>query len=219
MDIIYPRETHRELRVLSIEEQNRFIEYLLHDMDECKFGVLLSLLTGLRIGELCALRWQDISLNNRTIRVCSTMQRIKNLDHNSDGRTKIIISEPKSEHSIRIIPLTDLAVKLCERCKGLPEAYVLTGKADRYIEPRTLQYRFQSYARDCELENLHFHVLRHTFATRCVEVGFEIKSLSEILGHSSPQITLERYVHSSLELKRSNMEKLSQFTVDFRDCI
>ena len=77
------------------------------------------------------------------------------------------------------------------------------------VEPRTMQYRLERYTRECGFDGIHFHTLRHTFATRCVEVNFEIKSLSEILGHSSPRITLERYVHSSMELKRDNMNKLS----------
>ena len=88
-----------------------------------------------------------------------------------------------------------------------PTAFVLTGTSD-YMEPRTLQYRMEKYTAECGLEGVHFHTLRHTFATRCVEVGFEIKSLSEILGHANTTITLERYVHSSMELKRHNMNKL-----------
>lgn len=89
-----------------------------------------------------------------------------------------------------------------------PAAYVLTG-TERYMEPRTLQYRLAKYTRDCALDGVHFHTLRHTFATRAVEVGFEIKSLSEILGHAAVTITLDRYVHSSLALKRDNMKKLN----------
>ena len=85
---------------------------------------------------------------------------------------------------------------------------MLTGSETKFIEPRVLQYHIKQYSEACGIENMHFHVLRHTFATRCVEVGFEIKSLSEVLGHSSPRITLERYVHSSLEFKRQNMTKL-----------
>ena len=87
-------------------------------------------------------------------------------------------------------------------------AYILTGNGD-FIEPRTLQYRLKKYAKDCGIEDIHFHTLRHTFATRCVEVGFEIKSLSEILGHATTAITMERYVHPSLALKRENMQKLT----------
>ena len=99
--------------------------------------------------------------------------------------------------------------KLCNKWRADdPEVYVLTGKAGCFLEPRTLQYRMRQYTKDCDLKNVHFHTLRHSFATRCVEAGFEIRSLSEILGHSSTRITLECYVHSSMNLKRKNMEKL-----------
>lgn len=210
IDIIYPKVPKNEIRVLSKEEQTRFVNYLLDDMDECKFGVLLALLTGMRIGEVCALRWCNISLTEKTIQVNATMQRIKNLDEGSLTKTKIVISDPKSDFSARIIPLTEYAVRLCKsQYNDSPSAYVLTGRKDRFVEPRTMQYRLERYTRDCGFEGIHFHTLRHTFATRCVEVDFEIKSLSEILGHSSPRITLERYVHSSMELKRDNMNKLS----------
>lgn len=210
IEIIYPKVPKNEMRVLTREEQTRFVEYLLKDMDECKFGVLLALLTGMRIGEVCALRWENVSLNDQTIKVKSTMQRLRNLDENRTSKTKIIISDPKSDNSARVIPLTDYAVKLCKtKWCGNSAAFVLTGKTDKFIEPRSMQYRLKRYAAECELGGVHFHTLRHTFATRCVEVDFEIKSLSEILGHSSPRITLERYVHSSMELKRDNMNKLA----------
>lgn len=209
-DIVYPKVPKNEMRVLSWDEQTRFVRYLLQDMDECKFGVLLALLTGMRIGEVCALRWENVSLTERTIQVKATMQRIRDLDSNRKSKTKVIISEPKSAYSARIIPLTEYTLKLCQaqRCSS-NQAFLLTGEANRYIEPRTMQYRLERYTRECGLEGVHFHTLRHTFATRCVEVDFEIKSLSEILGHSSPRITLERYIHSSLELKRDNMNKLT----------
>lgn len=210
IDIIYPKIPKIEMRVLSRAEQTRLIEFLIKDMDECKFGILLSLLTGMRIGEVCALRWESVSLTEKTINVKATMQRLRNFDDSSDSKTKILISEPKSETSIRTIPLTDYVVKLCETWKSdNSSAFVLTGDENKFIEPRTMQYKLERYTKTCGLEGVHFHTLRHTFATRCVEVDFEIKSLSEILGHSSPRITLERYVHSSMELKRDNMNKLA----------
>lgn len=209
VDIAYPKEHKKEMRVLTKEEQSEFIKFLSEDTDDCKFGALLALLTGMRIGEVCALKWKDIDINGRVIRVSHTMQRLKNLTKSEEAKTKILISDPKSESSARLIPLTGLALELCrKRHSAEPEAFVLTGCTERFIEPRTLQNKMKKYTSLCNLKGVHFHVLRHTFATRCVEVGFEIKSLSEILGHASPQITLERYVHSSLELKRENMEKL-----------
>lgn len=209
IDILYPKEVKQERRVLSREEERKFVRFLLAEQDDCKFGILLALMTGLRIGELCALQWGAVSLSERTIRIMSTMQRLQNLEDPAGPRTKIVISTPKTDHSIRTIPMTAYLEMLCRK-RGMHsrEDYVLTGTG-KYMEPRTLQYRLKRYAAACGLNNVHFHTLRHTFATRCVEVGFEIKSLSEILGHSTTKTTMECYVHSSLELKRENMEKLS----------
>lgn len=209
VEITYPKETKKEMRVLTREEQTQFVSYLLQEMDECKFGILLTLLTGIRIGELCALRWENISLKDNTIKISSTMQRLKDINLNRETKTRIVIGSPKSDTSTRIIPISDYAAELCRRMNPKsPAAFVLTGTSD-YMEPRTLQYRMEKYTGDCGLEGVHFHTLRHTFATRCVEVGFEIKSLSEILGHANTTITLDRYVHSSMELKRDNMNKLA----------
>ena len=209
IEIAYPKVPKNEMRVLSREEQLRFTQYLLQDMDNGKFGVLLALLTGMRIGEVCALRWEHISLSEKTVYICETMQRLQDFSNAGASKTHIVISEPKSNNSTRLVPLTDYVVRLCEerRCVN-PAAFVLTGEARSYIEPRVMQYRLQRYTKECGLTGVHFHTLRHTFATRCVEVDFEIKSLSEILGHASPRITLERFVNSSMELKRENMNKL-----------
>ncbi|MFR8088836.1 MAG: tyrosine-type recombinase/integrase [Lachnospirales bacterium] len=209
VDIVYPKENKKEMRILTREEQNRFVSYLLEGLDECKFGVLLALQTGIRIGELCALRWENISLKDYTIKILSTMQRLKDMDQCRKAKTKIVIGSPKSIASIRTIPISNYMVELCQKMyPKSPAAFILTGTCD-YMEPRTLQYRMERYTQNCGLEGVHFHTLRHTFATRCVEVGFEIKSLSEILGHSNTTITLDRYVHSSMDLKRDNMNKLS----------
>ena len=209
IEINYPKPGKKEMRVLSREEQTRFVSYLLDDMDTCKFGVLLTLFTGVRIGELCALQWGSISMKEKTIRIDATLHRLRDTDGTGSTRTRIVIGTPKSDTSIRTIPMTDYAAALCRKMNPeSPAAYVLTG-TEAYMEPRTLQYKLEKYTRDCGLEGVHFHTLRHTFATRAVEVGFEIKSLSEILGHASTTITLDRYVHSSLELKRDNMSKLT----------
>jgi len=208
VDIKYPKEEKKEMRVLSRNEQARFIAYLLHEMNACKFGILLSLFTGIRIGELCALKWDAVCLKENTIRIVSTMQRLQNLEKNAQSKTKIIISPPKSASSLRTIPLTKDTAKLCARMSPHnPAAFLLTGD-NSYMEPRTLQYRLEKYLTECELKGVHFHTFRHTFATRCIEVGFEIKSLSAILGHSTTSITLDRYVHASIDLKRDNMNKL-----------
>ena len=209
VEIVYPREQKKEVRVLSFEEQRRFATYLQTDMDECKFGILLALLTGLRIGELCALRWENVSLENRTLHVGATMQRIRDYEGAEGGKTKIMIGSPKSDTSIRTIPLIDSAARLCGQFDPhRPAAFLLTG-TEQFMEPRQVQKRLTKYTKACGLEGVHFHTIRHTFATRCVEAGFELKSLSEILGHANTSITLDRYVHSSLDMKRANMDKLA----------
>lgn len=209
VEIRYPKEQRKEARVLSVEEQHRFIACLREEMDMCKFGILLALLTGLRIGEVCALRWENISLRDRTIRVEATMQRLRDIDGEGGSKTKIVIGGPKSDSSIRKIPIPDSVAGLCGKYDPhSPAAFVLTGTRD-HMEPRKLQRRLEKLTKECGLEGVHFHTLRHSFATRCMEVGFDIKSLSEILGHANTSITLDRYIHSSMEVKRNNMKLLA----------
>ncbi len=206
----YPKVPRKEMRVLSREEQLKLTKFLTANMDECKFGILLSLMTGLRIGEVCALKWNAISLKNETLSVSATMQRLPIYDiDGSRGKTHVYVGDPKSKTSARVIPLSPMAMALCRRfCPLDPEAYVLTGTRE-FIEPRALQRRFKKYTELCKLENVTFHTLRHTFTTRCMEVGFELKSLSEVLGHASTKTTLDRYIHSTIDFKRDNMQKLA----------
>ena len=205
---VYPRIARKEMRVLSRSEQTVFLEYLLQNMDHAKFGVLLALMTGMRIGEICALKWEHISLRDEKILVRSTLQRIQQQDDSDANKTKIVITTPKSQKSIRTIPMSELAVKLCRKmyCPD-PETYILTGTKG-YMEPRILQYRLRKYTDACHLEGVHFHTLRHTFATRCMEVGMETKVLSDILGHANISITLDCYVHASFDIKKEHIQKL-----------
>ena len=205
INIIFPREKTKNMRILSKDEQKALEVYLLKDMNTSKLGVLLCLYTGLRIGEICSLKWKDI-LNN-TLTVKSTMQRIQTLDISK--KTEVIITEPKSNCSLRTIPLPNFLANRLEVFRpNEQDAFLLTGKVENYIEPRTYHNHFKSYISAAGIKNANFHSIRHTFATRCVEVGFEIKSLSEILGHSNITITLNRYVHPSFDLKQNNMNKL-----------
>ncbi len=203
------KKNEKEMRVLCREEQDALVRVLLDDTDLYKFGVLLSLYTGIRIGELCALRWENISLDTNTLKVRETMQRIQDTSFGAITKTKIIITEPKTQCSVRDIPLPECITEIAKRFANIGKAFILTGDENKYIEPRTMQYRFKSYIAESGINDANFHSLRHTFATRCVEVGFELKSLSEILGHANVNITLNRYVHSSFDLKCSNMNKLS----------
>lgn len=201
----------KEMRVLTPEEQDALAVVLVHNMDRYKFGVLLSLYTGIRIGELCALQWGDFETNLSTLTVRKTMQRVKNIDDVSSSKTKIIITEPKSQCSVREIPLPPFLVEIAKSFQTNPEAFVLSGTIGQYVEPRTMQNRFQTYVKQSGIASANFHALRHSFATRCIELSFDIKTLSTILGHSSVNITLNRYVHSSMELKKANMSKFSLY--------
>lgn len=156
----------------------------------------------MRIGEVCALRWKDVS--EETIHICKTMQRLKT----DSGKTEIIILPPKTASSNRVIPIPKVLLSaLTERRRE--SGFVLLQNNGKLVEPRLLQYRFTKMAKACGLENAHFHTLRHTFATRCIEAGVDAKTLSEILGHVDVKTTLNRYVHSSLELKKNCMDKLT----------
>lgn len=204
------RQENREMRVLNLMEQNRLADFLLSESDLCKIGVYLCLYTGLRIGELCALKCENISFENGLLSVRKTMQRVQL--EGEPTKTKVIFTEPKSRSSVRDIPLPKRLSEIIYKWYGAmkPNDYILTGKSNKFIEPRLLEYHFKNYVKSCELEDVNFHALRHTFATRCVEAGFDIKTLSEILGHVNVNITLNRYVHSSMEFKRTNMEKLCE---------
>lgn len=209
LDKLSVKKKEKKIRVLSLSEQEKLLNILLTDPDLYKLGVLISLYTGIRLGELCALRWENVCLSTRTLRIQYTMQRIQNYDDNNVNKTKIIITEPKSASSIRDIPIPECLMEFLKKYSNHPKAFVLTGDHFSFIEPRTMQNRFKKYLRMSGIDDVNYHVLRHTFATRCVEAGFEIKSLSEILGHSNVNITLNRYVHSSFELKSENMNKLT----------
>lgn len=193
------KEPRKEMRVLSRVEQTALENYLLADVDLYKIGILLSLYSGIRIGELCALNWDDLS--DGTLSVNKTLHRIKQGAH-----TVIEITEPKSKASVRKIPLPSRVNTIIESQRA--SGRLIKGRNGVGVEPRVLQHYFKRVLTICKIEDANFHSLRHTFATRCVEVGFDIKTLSEILGHTDVKTTLNRYVHSSYEQKKHNMEKL-----------
>lgn len=205
------RQTQSPLRILSVSESQKLSSYLFCNLNPANLGILLCLYTGIRIGEVCALKWEDFSFEEQSMYVHRTMQRIQIKDKNTSQKTRVIISKPKSECSVRKIPLPDEIFRLIVTYRSSPRTYFLTGHSEKFMEPRTLQNHFKSAIKFCKIQNVNFHVLRHTFATRCVELGFDLKSLSEILGHASINITLNRYVHPSMELKQKNMNILSEF--------
>lgn len=207
VNVSLPKSSKKtDVRILDPKEQRQLTGYLDSNKNRTSLGVFLSVYTGIRIGELCALRWGDIDLNKRILTVRRTIQRIS--DREKENSTKLIIAAPKSLSSVRSIPIPECLLDRLKQFQSSQEDFVLSGNT-KPVEPRTMQYRFASILKKANLPSVHFHSLRHLFATNCIKLGFDVKSLSEILGHSSVEITLNRYVHSSFEQKRICMERLS----------
>lgn len=202
-DIELPKTSKKELKLYSKDEQKILKSALLKEINPTKLGILLCLFSGIRIGELCALKWSDIDFYSGLLNITKTCQRIK-----CGNSTKIVITAPKSASSARVIPLPEFLLDILRKFAPSDfNSYFLSG-TDKIIEPRTMQYRFKSILKKANLPSTNFHSLRHIFATNCIEIGFDVKTLSEILGHASTNITLNLYVHSSMHHKRECMEKL-----------
>lgn len=201
-----PRVDKKKISVLKPNEQKRLETVLLEVPTDTNLAIYLTLHTGMRIGEICALHWSDIDWDERLLFVRSTVIRNKN--------GQLVIASPKSETSQRAIPLTRQLVNLlaAEHERSCSEFVFSSPRKDTFLNPRTLQYRFQTLLTRLGISRISFHALRHTFATRWIEFGMDVKSLSEVLGHAGVQITLDIYVHSSDKLKREAIEKLEGFS-------
>lgn len=196
----------KPVEVLSRREQTMLFSVLYQREDVFKTAVCLCLYTGLRLGEICALKWSDIDFDNQLLAVNRTVQRLYAEGYAT--KTALVETEPKSVYSRREIPLPDTMLKQLVPLFGNGE-YIFGGR--KPVEPRTLQNHFKRMLQDAQLPNRNFHILRHTFATNCIDGGTDVKSLSEILGHSDVQITLNRYVHPSMATKRKHLDVLSGF--------
>lgn len=204
-DVRMVNKKKSEIRVLDKTEHQKLENYLLQNRSRTNMGIVLAMATGIRIGEVCALRNEDIDWEKRILTVRFTVQRIQ--CRNSGKKTKIVITAPKTQSSRREIPIPESIMKYLLEYRGKSKEYLLSGN-EKPLEPRTLQNRFARILNNVELPSVHFHSLRHYFASECIRLGFDIKSLSEILGHGNVEITLNRYVHSSMEQKRDYMERI-----------
>ncbi len=199
------------VKVLGQSEQKKLITVLYKAMDLYKLAVLMCLFTGVRLGELCALKWSDIDFENKILMINRTVQRLP--VEGQKTKTALVETVPKSECSRREIPLSDTILKLLIKYQNNKE-YIFGG--DKPLEPRTMQYHYKKILKEAGLEDKNFHILRHTFATNCVEGGMDVKSLSEILGHSDVQITLRLYVHPSMDTKRQGINHIAQYYEQIR---
>ena len=199
-----PTSLKTDLTILSLEQQKKLEAALLSDLDMTRAGIFISLHTGLRIGEICGLAWEDVDLDSMVIHVRHTVARIK-----VDNTTALILDTPKTKASKRDIPISSMLLPVLQRLKRISSnGFVMTG-TNEFMKPRTFEYRYHRILDATGIVSVNYHALRHTFATRCIEVGVDVKSLSEILGHGNVSITLNTYVHSSLEMKRNQLEKLT----------
>ena len=203
--LVMPKKQQKEIRLLTEAEEQKLMQIVLGTQNLTTMGIALAKLTGLRIGELCALKWSDIDLEKRILTVRKTLQRVQ--IKGGKKKTKLMLTDPKSGTSKRTIPIPECMIEFLRKFQGKAEEFLLSGK-EKPVEPRTMQYRFATILKNGNLPSVHFHALRHMFASTCVKLGFDIKSLSEILGHSGVEITLNRYVHSSFEQKAVFMNRL-----------
>jgi len=207
MEIKYPiTEKKAEIPVLSVENQKKLLDYLKEHFSFKNLGLLICLNTGMRIGEVCALQWNDIDLSAGLIHVGKTIQRIYSFE---EKKTKISIDSPKTKSSDREIPISKILNGVLRPLSKLvrKEDYVLSNTT-KPVEPRTFRNYFKSLLKELGIPNLRFHGLRHSFATRCVESDCDYKTLSTILGHSSIGTTMNLYVHPDNNQKKKCIEKM-----------
>ena len=208
----YPQKELKSIRILTEDNRRNIEQQMANSEDTTTLGVIFSLFTGVRIGELCGLKWGDFDFSQNTVTIRRTVERIANLSPDAKTKTKVVITEPKTAASCRVIPLPGFLMQYLSRYKQDSDYYFLTG-SKKNTEPHQFYVKYQNYLTENGLDKYTFHALRHTFATNCVENGFDVKALSEILGHANVTTTLAVYVHPTLQQKRILMERLAPATL------
>lgn len=197
----YPKDNkENKLYVLTKREQNKITNYVLENINSRNIGLLISLYSGIRIGELCALKWEDVDFKKNCLTINKTIQRvyIKDKDKNI---SKVIITTPKTKNANREIPINKDFLEILKKVKTDKKNYILTGN-EKYIEPRTYRKYFNKILDELKIKHFNFHSLRHTFATNCISLGVDYKTVSELLGHANVNITLNLYVHPRYSQKK-----------------
>ncbi len=195
---------------LTRHNQQRLLEEVRRRENPFVLGVMLSLYASLRIGEACGVKWGDLDVQNQTISIKRTVMRIPDIDGVGPGKTKVVIGSPKTDCSRRTIPLPEKIFSWLMRFRRPDDCYIMTGTT-RCMEPRACRQRFYKLLDGAGIPRCSYHTLRHTYATRCIENGVDIKSLSEMMGHSDVKITMQRYVHPSMDSKKEQIRKLPTF--------
>ncbi len=192
-----------ESRVLRVQDSMEMKEYLLEQNTIFSIGILLCRGTGIRIGELCGLKWEDVNFSTKTICIKRTISRIPNPDRTlGQPRTILYIRTPKSHTSLREIPIPQYLLSHLENMREEPHKYLLTG-TEICTEPRNIQKKFKTVLKHCRMQDCNFHAMRHGFATACLEKGIDCKTVSSILGHASIRTTMDFYLHTSMRQKQN----------------
>ena len=205
-NITLPKARSNDISIFNDDEIIR-IKRAAFSGSNYEFGIVLSLYTGIRIGELCALTWGDIDIVNQVVHINKSLSRIS--EQGMISKTTIIIDRPKSKNSVRDVPIPPFMLATLTRMKAIQsdKDYFLTCSC-KYTEPRSYSLRYKTFLKSLEIPYRCFHSLRHTFATECIKCGVDVKTLCELLGHSSVKITLEKYVHPDMNMKKQQLEKL-----------
>lgn len=209
IDIKFPTERNKHsIDILSRSHQRQIMEYIQSHFTFKNLGIYICLSTGIRIGEICALTWDDLDIENGVIHVRKTIQRIYIVDADRK-HTEIILDTPKTKNSIREIPMTKDLQKLIRPIKKVVNGnfYILTNDPTP-TEPRTYRNYYKQFMQSLGMPAMKFHGLRHSFATRCIESKCDYKTVSVLLGHSNISTTLNLYVHPNLEQKRYCIDQM-----------
>lgn len=201
-----PKIKEKKVESFTIEEQKKIERFVLQNPKTKLFGIIICLYTGLRIGELLALEWSDVDFIKRELSVCKTCADGKN----EKGEYCRLVDTPKTESSIRIVPLPKQLIPHLKEIKNKNNSKYVVGGNEKVISIRSYQRSFELLLRKLNIPHKGFHALRHTFATRALECGMDVKTLSEILGHKSPTVTLNRYAHSMMDHKKEMMNRLGK---------
>ena len=209
IDVKFPTERERkEVQVLSRNSQQRIMRHLKENLSPMNLGIYICLCTGLRIGEICALKWEDIDVDSGMIRISKTIQRIY-VKNGTDCHTEVIIDTPKTMNSMRMIPIPrDLLRMLHAHRRSADGKCFLITNSPRPVEPRTYRNYYNKLMNELKMPKLKFHSLRHSFATRCIESRCDYKTVSALLGHSNISTTLNLYVHPNMEQKKRCVEQM-----------
>lgn len=215
LDVKIPQSCHSERNVLTLSEERDLLSTLAGSRSLLDIGIILCLHTGLRIGEVCALKKCDLNLKEGIIRISRTVHRIWRNDL-TPHRSELTIGTPKTSISSREVPLTEDVVRILKRITAdlCDDCFLLTGST-KPLEPQTIRVHYANTLATLGIPKQKFHGLRHTFATRCVESGCDIKTLSALLGHSNVSTTLNLYVHPSLSQKHRCIENMARLLENF----